>query len=197
MDVLTLYVGQGSLAAIRSGNEVLIIDAHMPECEDVGQEEIENTLEIFIGKRIVRGLVLTGFDKDHACPAGVSSILTRYKPAWVMYPKYYKDTDAASEVFSTIEAEVARRARTSSPLERKSVHVQRADARYLSGLSTQFKFELFSPHMDDMDCSNNSSIVMKITGLDPSGFSYLVTGDTEKERWDSINRHFGAALDPM
>src|ERR1700727_923156 len=102
MDILTLYVAQGSLAAVRAGQEVLLIDAHMPDCDDVTQEEIEASLEVFIGKRIVLGLILTGLDKDHACPAGVESILTRYQPNWVMYPKYFKDTDAAGDVFATI-----------------------------------------------------------------------------------------------
>jgi beta-lactamase superfamily II metal-dependent hydrolase len=191
MDILTLYVAQGSLAAVRSGQEVLLIDAHMPDCDDVTQGEIEATLEIFIGSRTVRGLILTGLDKDHACPAGVDSILVRYCPEWVMYPKYFKDTGAATEVFRIIDREVNRRGRTVRPLARKSVHVARADARYLSGLSSQFSFELFSPHMDDMDSSNNSSIVIKITGLERNGFSYLVTGDTEKDRWDGINKYFG------
>lgn len=194
MDILTLYVAQGSLAAVRSGQEVLLIDAHMPDRDDVSQDEIEATLEVFIGNRPVKGLILTGLDKDHACPAGVDSILRRYCPAWVMYPTYYKDTDAATDVFRTIDREVKRRANTASPLVRKSVHVQRADARFLSGLSSQFRFELFSPHMDDMDSSNNSSIVVKITGLNANGFSYLVTGDTEHDRWDAINRYFGNAL---
>ena len=48
--------------------------------------------------------------------------------------------------------------------------------------------------MDDMDNSNNSSIVLKLVGLDQNGFSYLITGDTETERWDSINRYFGKYL---
>jgi beta-lactamase superfamily II metal-dependent hydrolase len=194
VDILTLYVAQGSLAAVRSGQEVLIIDAHMPDCDDVTQEEIEASLEVFIGKRAVRGLILTGLDKDHACPAGVESVLTRYRPSWVMYSTYYKDTGTASEVFRIIEREVKLRADTALPLSRKSVHVTRADARYLNGLSSQFRFELFSPHMGDMDSSNNSSIVIKISGLDTNGFSYLVTGDTEKDRWDTINGYFGNAL---
>jgi competence protein ComEC len=48
--------------------------------------------------------------------------------------------------------------------------------------------------MDDMDSSNNSSIVLKLTGIDQTGFGYLVTGDTETERWDSIARYFGKYL---
>jgi len=29
MDVFTLYVGQGALAAVRAGDEAIVIDAHM------------------------------------------------------------------------------------------------------------------------------------------------------------------------
>lgn len=194
MDIFTLYVGQGALAAIRAGDEAIVVDAHMPNCDDITQEQIEKSLDCYLSKKNVRGLVLTGLDKDHACPAGVDSILTKYEPDWIMYPKYYKDTDAASEVFDIIAREEQRRAKTSRPLTRKSVHVDRVDSRYFKDLAKYFSFELFSPHMDDMDCSNNSSIVLKLTGLDTTGFSYLITGDTETERWDRINKFFGASL---
>jgi beta-lactamase superfamily II metal-dependent hydrolase len=194
MDVFTLYVGQGSLAAARAGNEAVIIDAHMPECNDITSEQIEKSLDHYLAKSNVRGLILTGLDRDHACPAGVESILTRYQPSWVMYPKYFKDTDAAGEVFATIASHEKRRANTSRPLLRQSVRVDRVESRNLTGLASCFTFELFSPHMDDMDSSNNGSIVLKLIGLDRTGFSYLITGDTESERWDSINRFFGKYL---
>jgi integrative and conjugative element protein (TIGR02256 family) len=194
MDVFTLYVGQGSLAAVRAGNEAIIVDAHMPDCDEITSPQIEKSLDVYLAKSKVRGLILTGLDRDHACPAGVEYILMKYEPEWVMYPKYYKDTDAAGEVFDIITRHEKRREETSNPLLRKSVRVDRVDSRQLTGLATNFTFELFSPHMDDMDCSNNSSIVLKLTGLDPKGFSYLITGDTEKERWDSINRFFGKYL---
>jgi beta-lactamase superfamily II metal-dependent hydrolase len=191
MQLFTAYVGQGSLAVVRAGNEAIIIDAHMPDIEDhITPAEIEASIDVFIRGRVVRGLVITGLDRDHACPYGVESILTRYEPDWVMYPKYYKDTDAASDVFATITREVTRREKTQRPLVRHSVRVDKLDSRILSGLATNFSFELFSPHMDDMDSSNNSSIVLKLVGLDPTGFSYLITGDTEIGRWDSINRYF-------
>src|SRR5258708_25336611 len=48
--------------------------------------------------------------------------------------------------------------------------------------------------MEEKESSNNRSIVLKLTGLDQTGFSYLITGDTETERWDSINRFFGKYL---
>ena len=135
MQVFTLYVGQGSLAAVRAGNEVIIADAHMPDIEDhISQAEIEASLDVFIGERVVKGLILTGLDRDHACPAGVESILTKYEPDWVMYPKYYKDTDAASDVFGTIASEVKRREQTQRPLTRQSVHVNNVDSRNLAGL---------------------------------------------------------------
>jgi len=194
MDVFTLYAGQGALAAVRAGDEAIIVDAHMPNSDDICQDQIEQSLEHYLAKSKVRGLILTGFDKDHACPAGVESILVNYEPDWVMYPTYYKDTDAASEVFRIIAAQVRRRERTSRPLARKSVRVDKVDLRLLAGLANYFTLELFSPHMDDMDSSNNSSIVLKLTGLDQTGFRYLITGDTETERWDGINRYFGKYL---
>jgi beta-lactamase superfamily II metal-dependent hydrolase len=194
MDIFTLYVGQGALAAVRAGNEALIVDAHMPECDDVTSEQIEKSLDHYLAKSTVRGLILTGLDRDHACPAGVESILTRYNPGWIMYPKYFKDTDAAAEVFDTITRHERRRAKTSNPLARHSVRVERVESRSLTGLASYFTFELFSPHIDDMDNSNNSSIVLKLVGLDHNGFRYLITGDTETERWDNINRYFGKYL---
>jgi len=171
MDIFTLYVGQGSLAAVRAGNEAVIVDAHMPECDDVTSEHIEKSLDHYLAKSNVRGLILTGLDRDHACPAGVESILTRYQPDWVMYPKVFKDTDAAGDVFATITRHEKRRANTSRPLLRQSVRVDRVESRNLTGLASAFTFELFSPHMDDMDSSNNSSIVLKLVGLDQNGFS--------------------------
>jgi beta-lactamase superfamily II metal-dependent hydrolase len=194
MDIFTLYVGQGALAAVRAGNEAVIVDAHMPECADVASEQIEKSLDHYLAKNNVRGLILTGLDRDHACPAGVESILTRYQPDWVMYPKYFKDTDATGDVFATITRHEKRRASTSRPLLRHSVRVDRVESRNLTGLASCFTFELFSPHMDDMDNSNNSSIVLKVVGVDQNGFSYLITGDTETDRWDSINRYFGKYL---
>jgi beta-lactamase superfamily II metal-dependent hydrolase len=194
MDVFTLYVGQGSLAAIRAGDEAIIVDAHMPECDDVTQDQMEKSLHYYLSRKNVRGLILTGLDKDHACPAGVDSILTHYEPDWVMYPTCYKDTDTASEVFDIITRQEKRRGRTSRPLTRKSVRVDRVESRQLNNLARWFSFELFSPHMDDMDSSNNSSIVLKVTGLDATGFRYLITGDTETERWERINYFFGKYL---
>ena len=50
------------------------------------------------------------------------------------------------------------------------------------------------PHIEDMDNSNNCGIVLKIEGVGPEGFAYLVTGDTEIPRWDRIVELFDDAL---
>lgn len=194
MDVFTLYVGQGALAAVRAGNEGIIVDAHMPECDEVGPDEIEQSLSDYLRNFMPRGLLLTGLDSDHAHPGGVDFILTKFQPDWVMYPKYYKDTDCATEVFQIIKRHEIRRAASARPLTRHSVRLDRLDSRELYGLARNFSVELFSPHIEDMDSSNNCSIVAKITGLDMTGFKYLVTGDTETERWERISALFGTDL---
>jgi len=194
MDVLTLYVGQGAMQGIRVGEEGIIVDAHMPDCEDVTPEEIQQSLALYFCGITVRGLILTGFDRDHAHPVGVEWILSHFRPAWIMYPKYFKDTDSAGEVFASIDRHEKHRAATTCPLARYSVRLDRLDSRELTGLGRNFTIELFSPHFEDMDSSNNCSIVAKIVGTDSSGFRYLVTGDTEIERWETISRLFGLQL---
>ncbi len=192
MEILTLYVGQGAMAAIRHLGEALVVDTRwLAEKAD----DIERQLRAFLENQSVVGLVLTGFDDDHADPYGVDYILDNYQPDWVMYPKYYKDTDNASEVFSVIRKHERRREWTIYPLRKISVRLDNLDSRLLHGLSQFFKYELFSPHIEDMDNSNNCSIVMKLTGIGGEGFSYLITGDTENARWDTITRLFGQALD--
>jgi beta-lactamase superfamily II metal-dependent hydrolase len=191
MDVSTLYVGQGALAVVRHSGEALIVDSHLP---DEHADVIEAQLRRLLRHHSVPGLILTGFDADHCSPAGIELILSKFEPTWVMYPKYYKDTDSAGKAFSIIEKFERKRKSTSRPLRRHSMRLDRLESRLLSDLSTQFSYELFSPHTEDMDSSNNSSIVMKVKGLRAAGFSYLITGDTEKPRWERINEFFDRNL---
>jgi beta-lactamase superfamily II metal-dependent hydrolase len=67
------------------------------------------------------------------------------------------------------------------------------DTRFYNKLSTEFQIEAFSPHADDMNSSNNCSLVCKIKEVS-TGRTYLVTGDTENDRWSSITRIFGSSL---
>ena len=192
MEVLTLYVGQGNFAVVRHGTQAIAVDTRwLAERSD----DIESKVGRFLQRRELVGVVLTGLDDDHADPVGLDWLLGNYTADWVMYPKYYKDTDNAKAVFNVIRKHERRRQGTANPLERVSVRLDRLDSRYLDDLSEDFQLELFSPHVEDMDNSNNCSIVLKVEGIGPDGFSYLVTGDTEVPRWDRIVQLFDDALD--
>ena len=191
MEVLTLYVGQGNFAVVRHGTQAIAVDTRwLADRSDA----IHSTVDRFLQRRTLVGIVLTGFDADHADPVGLDRLLADYKPNWVMYPKYYKDTENATLVFNVIRKHEQRRERTHSPLTRVSVRLDRLESRYLDDLSEDFQLELFSPHIEDMDNSNNCGIVLKIEGIGLGGFTYLVTGDTEIPRWDRIVELFDDAL---
>ena len=192
MEVLTLYVGQGNFAIVRHGTQAIAVDSRWLADRS---DDIESKVKRFLQRRELVGVVLTGLDDDHADPVGLDWLLENYTPDWVMYPKYYKDTDNAKAVFNVIGKHERRRKTTSNPLKRVSVRLDRLESRYLDNLTEEFELELFSPHIEDMDNSNNCSIVLKVEGIGPGGFGYLVTGDTETGRWDRIVELFDNALD--
>lgn len=194
MNIVTVNVGQGSLAIVRHQQEAIIVDCRIPPSSDRTVAYVKEILALSLKDHCVKGLILTGFDNDHSEIVGASIILKKYRPDWIMYPTYYKDSDEARRVFAFINDEVKLRRLSANPLEKISVRVDQLANRKLSGLSDKFEFELFSPHIEDMDCSNNCSIVLKLTGRGMRGFSYLITGDTENTRWETINRLFGSTL---
>ena len=193
MHVDTFYVGQGALAVVRHQGEAIIVDAHLPSSDSQLQGRVTSQLYRTLHEHSVTGLVLTGFDSDHSSPDGVNLILSKYTPSWVMYPRYYKETHSASEVRRIIDCH-QRRYYGYRSFRQEPVRVGDVDSRFLNRLEGQFTYELFSPHFEDMDSSNNSSIVLKITALGQDPFSYLVTGDTENSRWERINQIFGEKL---
>lgn len=194
MQIITANVGQGALAIVRHQGEAIIVDSNIPAAGDDTVAYVKELLAVALKGHRLKGFMLTGFDDDHCDVVGVSLILRKYRPDWVMYPTYRKDTKEAGRVFAVINSEVAARKNSSCPLRKESVRVDNVDSRQLSGLSDKFDFELFSPHIEDMNSSNNSSIVVKVFGRGPRGFSYLVTGDTENGRWKTISRLFGGSL---
>lgn len=194
MNIITVNVGQGALAIVRHQNEAIIVDCRIPPSDDQTVAYVKEIMALSLKEHCVKGLILTGFDNDHSEIAGASIVLRKYRPDWIMYPTYYKDSDEAKRVFALINAEEAARRQTNNPLKKVSVRVDQLANRRLTGLSGKLEFELFSPHIEDMDCSNNCSIVLKLTGIGARGFSYLITGDTENPRWERINKLFGSAL---
>jgi beta-lactamase superfamily II metal-dependent hydrolase len=194
MNIITAGVGQGALAIIRHAGEAIIVDSRIPACDDKTVAFVKELLAVSLKNHSVIGLILTGFDDDHCDVVGTSIVLRKYRPDWVMYPKYFKESTEAKLVFKLLDEEEEARRKSANPLKRLSVRLDLLSQRNLKGLSDNFEFELFSPHIKDMDCSNNCSIVLKVTGRGPGGFSYLVTGDTENARWDTISELFGASL---
>ena len=194
MDIITLNVGQGAFTIVRHGNDALIVDSCIPPSGNDTVTYVKGMLSAFLKNYCVRGLILTGFDEDHSDASGVGLILKKYRPDWVMYPKCYKDTEMAKSVFQIIDHQEKERLNSGAPLKTISVRLDKIESRILTGLSEHFDFELFSPHLEDMDSSNNSSIVLRLQGTGNGGFSYLITGDTEYSRWETINRLFGKAL---
>jgi len=194
MNIITANVGQGALTIVRHQGEAILVDSRIPGADDTTVAYVKELLAVSLKNHFVKGLIFTGFDDDHCDVVGASIILRKYRPDWVMYPTYYKDTTEAKLVFKLLDEEEKVRRVGASPLKKMSVRIDRLSSRHLIGLSTNFDFELFYPHIEDMDCSNNCSIVLKLTGRGPRGFSYLITGDTEVDRWATITRLFGSAL---
>src|SRR3984893_6347594 len=194
MNIITVNVGQGALAIVRHQKEAIIVDCRIPPSGDLTVAYVKEIMALSLKNHCVKGLILTGFDDDHSEIVGASIVLRKYRPEWIMYPTYYKDSAEAKKVFALINDEVKTQRTSGSPLEKISVRVDQLANRRLRGLSDKFDFELFSPHIEDMDCSNNCSIVLKLTGRGNGAFSYLITGDTENPRWETINRLFGSAL---
>jgi len=194
VNVITAGVGQGALAIVRHNNEAIIVDSRIPSCDDKTVAIVKELLAVSLNDHYVKGFILTGFDDDHCDIVGTSIVLRKYRPDWVMYPKYFKESEEAKLVFDLLGEEEELRRTTANPLKRVSVRLDLLSQRNLKGLSNNFDFELFSPHIEDMDCSNNCSIVLKLTGRGPRGFSYLITGDTENERWETISKLFGRSL---
>jgi beta-lactamase superfamily II metal-dependent hydrolase len=194
MNIITVNVGQGSLAIVRHNKEAIIIDSRIPSCNDDTVAFVKEMFATSLKDHYVRGFILTGFDDDHCDVIGAAIVLQKYRPDWVLYPRYYKDTDEAKSVFWLIDEQEKARRNSSKPLKRVSVRLDQLSSRKLPELSINFEFELFSPHIEDMSSSNNSSIVLKLTGLGWGGFSYLITGDTESTRWCRIDEFFGESL---
>jgi beta-lactamase superfamily II metal-dependent hydrolase len=194
MNIVTVNVGQGALAIVRQKREAIIVDCRIPPSNDRTVAYVKQAMAMALKDHYLKGLVLTGFDDDHSEIVGASIVLKKYRPDWIMYPKYYKDTDEARRVFALIDDEIKTRRFSTNPLERISVRVDQLASRRPRGLSDNFDFELFSPHIEDMDSSNNCSIVLKLTGRGNGGFSYLITGDTEGPRWETINKLFSSSL---
>jgi len=189
MNIYTLNVGQGQFVVVTGDTDAVIIDSHVPLDASQPVVNVKRALaKALAGKNLV-GFIATGFDADHFNEVGLKIILNKYRPKWFMYPKYFKGTDEADKCFKVISDY-----RLTNDLSKISVLLDDASKRFYTKLSVDLQFELFSPHPADMDSSNNCSLVCKVREQSTSA-TYLVTGDTENARWDSIVRYFGGSVE--
>ncbi len=188
MLIYTLNVGQGQFVVVTGKTQAIIIDTYVPLNPKADIVNVKGALaSILQGKELV-GLMITGFDSDHFNEIGIKIVLNKYRPNWIMYPKYFKDTRVADSCFAAIKS-----FETMKTFVRYSVALDKNDTRFYNKLSDDFQIEVFSPHSEDMNSSNNCSLVCKIREI-VTGATYLVTGDTEIDRWHSIVRIFGKSI---
>lgn len=98
MNIVTVNVGQGALAIVRHQKEAIIVDCRVPPSDGRTVAYVKEMLALSLKDHCVKGLILTGFDSDHSEVVGASIVLRKYRPDWIMYPKYYKDSDEAKQV---------------------------------------------------------------------------------------------------
>lgn len=187
MNIYTLNVGQGQFVVVTGQTEAIVIDTYFPLNPSNDVVNVKAALANIVAGKALVGLMITGFDADHFSVVGLKLVLNKYRPDWLVYPKYFKDTKSADECFAAITAFGDQK-----KITRHSISLDRNDWRWFN-YSKDFQFELFSPHAEDMTSSNNCSLVCKIIERS-SGKSYLVTGDTENTRWQSIVRIFGKSI---
>jgi len=188
MQIYTLNVGQGQFVVVTGDSQAFIVDTYVPLETSGPVVNVKAALASSLqGKELV-GLIVTGFDADHFNEVGIKIVLNKYRPDWIMYPKYFKQTRTADACFAAI-----RSFENAKEFTKCSVSLSQNDTRFYAKLSRDFAFEVFSPHSADMNSSNNCSLVCKVKESS-SGRSYLITGDTEDDRWSSIVRFFGSAI---
>lgn len=188
MEVFTLNVGQGQFVIVAGEEEAFIVDTFVPLSSGQDTVFVKGALSSILKGRELVGLIVTGFDADHFCEAGMKLVLNKYRPNWLIYPNYRKRTRTADFCFDAIQMLDQQKS-----LTHVSVALGDNNRRFYEKLCTEFSFEMFSPHRDDMNSSNNCSLVCKVTE-NATGGTYLITGDTEIDRWDSIVRYFGRSL---
>lgn len=188
MEIYTLHVGQGQFVVVAGDREAVIVDSFVPLSPETPIVNVKAALAAILPNKNLVGMMATGFDADHFCEVGMKLVLNKYRPDWIMYPRYFKPTSTANACFSAIENLC-----TSKDVQRVSVSLSANHERIYDQLSNDFTFEVFSPHVGDMNSSNNCSLVCRIEERS-TGVSYLVTGDTELDRWSSILRYFSDGI---
>ncbi len=176
-----LDVGQGCCCVWTSPKTDIVIDANIPS-EGIGTYVKGYLIEKAGVASPITRFILTGWDNDHANPTGVGMITRNFEIERVWIPEQANLTDCAKQVKKLLKGGRWKNGYdVYYPSTDRQRHIRVEDTT----------IEVFGPHPDDTDCSNNCSIVAK---LSHGGFSVLITGDCEQARWDSIVRYFAERL---
>jgi beta-lactamase superfamily II metal-dependent hydrolase len=170
-----INVGQGSLQVFELGNGDCIIF----DCNLKGAPEY---VLRYLGRRKIKRillLVITGTDEDHADADGLRMLAARYDIKLIWIPDFPKDTDNW-KAFKKLLAE----------LVKDGAVIEKPTAGDQSNVGS-VHLKVLGPHPDDSDTSNNASLVVKLTA---GNVRFLVPGDCEDKRWDSILKFFRAWL---
>jgi competence protein ComEC len=188
MNIYTLNVGQGQFVVVTGQKEAFIVDSYVPISPKSPIINVKGALAKILENKELIGLVITGFDADHFNEVGMKIILNKYRPNWIMYPKYFKKTSVADNCFAVIDS-----FESSKQIKRHSILLSDNNKRCYNTVSNEFYYEIFSPHSEDMNSSNNCSLVCRVVEKTTKN-SYLITGDTECDRWSSILKNFSSNL---
>ncbi|MDI9336030.1 MAG: hypothetical protein QM520_03250 [Gammaproteobacteria bacterium] len=188
MNIYTLNVGQGQFVVVVGSKEAFIVDTYVPLDPKADIVNVKGALATILKDKNLIGLMVTGFDDDHFNEVGLKIVLHKYRPDWIMYPKYFKESKNANTCFEVIKSFEEQK-----NFQRVSVCLSNNNVRVCQKLSSEFEFQIFSPHTADMNSSNNCSLVCKVKEWS-TGATYLITGDTENDRWDSIVKNFGSNI---
>ena len=74
MNIVTANVGQGALAVIRHDGDAIIVDTRVPSSSDDTVVHVKTLLANALKDHCVRGLIFTGFDKDHTEVVGATIV---------------------------------------------------------------------------------------------------------------------------
>jgi competence protein ComEC len=166
-----LDVGQGNCQLLEEGDEVHILF----DCNLKGAPEFVSR---YLGRRKISDidlLILTGTDEDHADADGLRMLARRYTISRVWIPDFPKESDNWNEVKKALKE-----------WEKQGTTVECPQAGNSLEVGT-IHLKVLGPHPDDSHTSNNASIVVKAT---TGEVGFLITGDCENERWDSILNYF-------
>lgn len=193
MDIITVNVGQGSLAIVRHNDDAIIVDSYIPPSADETVAYVKGILAALLKNYFVRGLILTGFDADHSDASGVGLVLKNTDQSGLCILNIIKIRKRQKMFFRLLTSRKRKGFQTDWPLKKFLFVLIKLNPEYLKGYLNSLILSYFL-HILKIWIILITQALCFAQGKGAGGFSYLITGDTENSRWDTINRLFGKSL---